>query len=426
MDRPYTNSHENSFGNIPDNWELVPIGDIGEVITGRTPSTKVNSYYGGPYKLISPANLSKNVYVDSAHRWITEDGLEATRVLPKDTVLVSCIGYIGKTGLTKDERSATNQQINAIICNRQFDPHFVLFQLRHLQDYLEKFARVTTVPILNKTNFESIKIPIPPLPEQRAIAQVLSTVRKAIDATEQVIAAASELKRSMMKHLFSYGPVSVDEAEKVLLKETEIGDVPEEWEISKIDDVCSVNAKNRDPSSDQPEKEFVYIDISSIESETGRILSPSVILGKEAPSRARRVVHTDDVILSTVRPYLKSFAIIPDEYDSQICSTGFAVLTNEKLASAKYIYYVSFSSIVGKQFRKRMKGANYPAINIGDVKETKIPIPSKQEQETIGNNLSLIDKKINVEIQRKTALEFLFNGLLQNLMTGNMRVDSGS
>ena len=422
MDRIYTNSQGNSFVDIPENWRLVPIGDIGEVITGRTPSTKVKSYYGGPYKLISPANLSKNIYVDSAHRWITEDGLEASRVLPKDTVLVSCIGYIGKTCLTKDEKSATNQQINAIICDRQFDPHFVLFQLRHLKNYLEKFARVTTVPILNKTNFESIKIPIPPIPEQRAIAHVLTTVRQAIEATERVIAAAKELKRSMMKHLFTYGPVPVDQTDQVVLKETEIGEFPEEWNITKIEDVCRINVINRDPSTELPEEYFVYIDISSIESETGRIVSPSLILGKNAPSRARRVVHTEDVILSTVRPYLKAFAIIPQDYDNQICSTGFAVLTNKEVVTPEYIYYICLSDVVGQQFRKMMKGASYPAINIGDVKKTKIPILSIGDQSEISEILSTIDNKIFVESQRISALESLFNSLLHHLMTGKVRV----
>ncbi|MBK8903121.1 MAG: restriction endonuclease subunit S [Anaerolineaceae bacterium] len=170
---------ETEFGTIPSTWEVVSIGSIGKVVTGSTPSTKKSEYYGGPYKLISPSDLDNGKYVSTAHNWLTKAGLKVARILPKDSVLVGCIGNVGKLGMTSDEKSATNQQINAIVCSSHVDADFIFYLLYHSRDRLNKYARKTTVPILNKTNFEKITVPLPRLKEQKQIASVLNTLQEA-------------------------------------------------------------------------------------------------------------------------------------------------------------------------------------------------------------------------------------------------------
>src|SRR5678815_655033 len=165
-------------------WQRCSIRQIGEVVTGRTPSTQRTDFYGGDYNFVSPADLDGNKYVVSAHRRLTEAGFKQCRGLPKDAVLVGCIGNVGKLGMLSDDHTATNQQINAIICNAENDPHFIYYRLYKDRDRLENVAVKTTVPILNKTNFENFEIDIPPLSEQRKIAAVLGLVQRAIEQQE--------------------------------------------------------------------------------------------------------------------------------------------------------------------------------------------------------------------------------------------------
>ena len=196
---------QTDIGQIPQDWKVHFIDDIGEVVTGTTPKTSNKAYYGNQYKLISPVDLNLGKYVTTAHRMLSKEGLKQCKILPKNSILVGCIGNVGKIGMTLDVESATNQQINAIICNKQADPHFIFYCLFSLQKRLQLEASQTTIPILNKTNFEKFKIPLPPLEEQKKIAGVLSQIQQAVEMQDKLIKSTTELKKSTMKHLFTYG-----------------------------------------------------------------------------------------------------------------------------------------------------------------------------------------------------------------------------
>lgn len=182
-------------------------------------------------------------------------------------------------------------------------------------------------------------------------------------------------------------------------------ELPEGWKWVKLAEVARINKEERDPRK-EPDKEFIYIDISSVEGGTGHILRVKKILGKKAPSRARRVIHTDDVIMSTVRPYLKSFTIIPKEFDDQICSTGFAVLSCQEWIIPKYLFYVLFSDIVIHQCNEMMIGAHYPALRFDQVAQIMIPLPPIEEQKRIVSRLEqLVSRAEEAKRLRRMAKE---------------------
>lgn len=177
------------------------------------------------------------------------------------------------------------------------------------------------------------------------------------------------------------GDVSLDrflDAERSEINHPEIEsfqlpDLPKGWIWRSLEEVVHINKESRNPSVANPSQQFIYIDISSIEGGTGRIKEIKKMIGRDAPSRARRVVHTNDVLMSTVRPYLKSFAVVPKDYENQICSTGFAVLTCKEEILPKYLLYSLFLDVVINQCNSLMKGAHYPAINAKQVKKIMIP-----------------------------------------------------
>ena len=194
---------ETEIGPLPKEWRVVRLGEVGKVITGRTPSTARPEYWNGHIPFITPVDLN-GMPIQVAQRSITEDGLKKAKPLPKGAVLVSCIGYIGKVGVVDSEIAATNQQINAVIVDSsKISNWFLAYAVMRESNLLESRARKTTVPILHKTNFERIPILLPPLDEQREIARMLQAVDAKIAAEQARRAALEELFKSLLHELMS-------------------------------------------------------------------------------------------------------------------------------------------------------------------------------------------------------------------------------
>jgi len=293
-----------------------------------------------------------------------------------------------------------------------------LIHLIHSNEFIDH-AKATTNGVQHpRTSWNSLKqfkFLLPPLPEQRKIAHVLSTVRKAIEQQDKLIRATTELKKAIMQKLFTEGTRGEPQ------RETEIGLAPVSWEVVRIKKYI-LKTKNRDPRK-EPEKDFVYVDVSSVSNEFFRIENTLKICGKEAPSRARKIIQDGDVIFATVRPTLKRIAKISQEYHNQICSTGYCVLKPDpdKL-SQEYLYQYLQTEFFIERIEKLQRGASYPAVRDTDVKSIYIPLPILSEQKEIGKTLNILDLKNDVLINKKQTLTDLFKTLLHELMTGQRRV----
>jgi type I restriction enzyme S subunit len=272
-------------------------------------------------------------------------------------------------------------------------------------------------PALNRSQVENLKIPLPPLPEQAKIAEILSTVDQAIEKVDEAIGKTLRVKKGLMQELLTKG---IGHKE---FKETEIGRVPKEWEVTQLKDAVEINRNSVDPAREFPNDKFLYIDIDSVENGTGVITKAKEILGKNAPSRARRVIHYNDVLMSTVRPYLKAFAIVPKTFHRQLCSTGFAVLTCGEIIDSPFLLYALFTGPVIDQCNRMMVGGQYPALNSSQVEKIKIPLPPIQEQQKISEILSAMDERMELLRRRKERLEKIKKGLMNNLLTGKWRVN---
>jgi len=156
---------------------------------------------------------------------------------------------------------------------------------------------------------------------------------------------------------------------------------------------------------DSPTKEFSYVDIASVDNATKSIISTKRILGADAPSRARKVIRKGDVIVSTVRPNLNAVAVVPNSLDKQICSTGFAVLRPSAKMINGYLFAFARSPAFVDYLVGKTSGANYPAVNEGEVKDMPIALPPLAEQERIVKLLDEADalRKLRNQADRRTV-----------------------
>lgn len=192
------------------------------------------------------------------------------------------------------------------------------------------------------------------------------------------------------------------------------------WEIKKLGEVLE-KTETVDPTK-QPDKTFIYLDVSSVNKDTKQIELPTTLLGADAPSRARKLVKTNDIIFATVRPTHCRVAVITPEYDNQVCSTGYFVIRPKEEIISNYIFYFILTCEFMKKMELLQKGANYPAVTDSEVKNITISYPkSLSEQERIvsilGKAFSAIDQaKQNAEKNLKNAKE-LFDSYLNGIFT---------
>lgn len=403
------------------NWQLKRIGDIGEVVTGRTPSTKQKNFYGGDYKLISPADLDNEKYVRTAHKRLTRLGFEQCRALPKSTVLVGCIGNVGKLGMVGDNRSATNQQINALICNSDNDPDFVYYCFHANNERLKRAAVKTTVPILNKTNFENFDINVPSLPEQKKIAHILSTVQRAIEAQERIVQTTTELKKALMHKLFTEGTRGEPQ------KQTEIGPIPESWEVVRLEKLFA-----REPQNGlyKPKKEYgtgtqiLRIDDFSNDGDVVTTARNRVILSVDEIRTYG--LEAGDIVVNRVNSlsHLGKTALIGSADESMVFESNMMRFSvNEAMVRKEYVFKFLNSLLAKRQIIGSAKRAvAQSSISQGDVKAMQIPKPSLVEQSEIAEALGTIELKTATAVSKKGVLQDLFRTLLHELMTAKTRI----
>lgn len=200
-------------------------------------------------------------------------------------------------------------------------------------------------------------------------------------------------------------------------KMTELGEIPQDWEVKPVREVAEVNPERLGSRTD---KNLIinYIDIESVN--TGKIANVKELTFGEAPSRARRKVRQDDVIISTVRPYLKAFTLIKNSTENLVCSKGFAVLRAKNNSLPQYIYQCTLSNSFLNQLSNKMVGSNYPAVNSSDVKETLMPVPPLSEQKKIADILYTFDIQMEQTDALIDKLNLLKKGLMQRLLTNGI------
>lgn len=223
------------------------------------------------------------------------------------------------------------------------------------------------------------EIPIPPLSEQRRIVEIIEQADHLRKMRQEANKRAERILSALFIKMFG-DPATNPKGGPV---------VP----ISEI-----VVAPERKNPGQYPDKPFKYIDIAGVNGHTGVITEVKSLVGAEAPSRARQVVVENDVIVSTVRPYLRATAIVPKEYNNQICSTGFCVLRARAGIGFGFLYALTRLQWFTDQLNSRARGASYPAVSDQDILSLRVPVPNdenimKKFDLCLLDILSLNDKK---------------------------------
>ena len=263
---------------VPGGWHRSTLDQLGRIVTGKTPPSKIQGSFGGDIPFVTPTDLDGRRVIVSTGRSLTRRGIEAVynSRIPARSVMVSCIGSdMGKTAIAARE-CVTNQQINSIVVDSTDEPLFVYYNLSNRKAEIRASAGGSAQPILNKSGFGQFDILLPPLPEQRAIAHILGTLDDKIELNRRMNQTLEEMARALFKSWFvDFDPVRakatlkhhaatlpqrgsdwtverarayldrIDPSIAALFPDSfvgsELGPIPAGWEVARLAEMIEVN-----------------------------------------------------------------------------------------------------------------------------------------------------------------------------------------
>lgn len=338
--------------------------------------------------------MGKTAYFSLAGEYVLSNHMTFLRVLDKNGIdsywLAKEFQYFWKTGVFRS------------LCRR------------HVNQASVSLERLKGITLL-----------LPPLPEQRAIAHVLRTVQQAKESTERVIAATPELKKSLMRHLFTYGPVPVEQADKVPLKETEIGLAPERWEVGQLGKWAELITKGS--SSNWQGFEYCNEGVVFVRSQNvgwGRLeLAEIAYLPQDFNKREKRsIIQKNDLLINIVGASIGRAALATEFVEGGNLNQAIALVRLRQGCEASFFMNFLFTDAGQFQLHRQKKEIARANLSLQDIGHILVPFPSLSEQREITHIIQAVDRKIATEENRQRALDTLFKTLLQHLMTGKVRV----
>ena len=345
---------------------------------------------------------------------------------PGDILFAKLRPYLDKAAIAESE-GICSTDILVLTPGEHIDNWYFAFLAHH--PFVLNHAISTTTGVNHpRTSWRALSvglIPLPPIPEQRAIAHVLRTVQRAKEATERVIAALKELKKSLMKHLFTYGPVPLDQADQVPLKETEIGPVPEHWEVVRLGEVANVKGGKRLPKGHKfSEKPTPYPYIRVVDFRNGTINKANLkfLTPEDYQLLKRYTISSKDVYIS-IAGTIGLVGVVPPDLDgANLTENAAKIVLNDKRLDQLFLVYALSSERGQEQIHQRAAKTSQPKLALTRIRQIPIPLPPILEHREIARILMTVDRKIEAEENRKRALEGLFKSLLHHLMTAKVRM----
>lgn len=389
-------------------WQKITLADICDILPGYTFPESLQGKQYGQYPFCKVSDISKAVseeggLLHKALNYVDYDDLSILRAkpLPIGTTVFAKIGEalrLNRRAITTVECLIDNNAVGIKAKPKESIDYFlyILSQLIDLSEYCGG-----AVPAVSKTVLESIAVVIPNLEEQQRISDCLSSLDERIAAETSKLDRLKEHKKGLLKRLFPE-----EGKTKPTLRFPEFRNVGE-WKWKKLKDVCKIN-----PSSETLPQIFIYIDLESVSS--GKLLYKKLILLKDAPSRAQRLIKNGDILFQMVRPYQRNNLYCNfDDNKNYVASTGYALLRT--LENSMFLYHEIHCDNFVDRVISKCTGSNYPAINSSHLSELVISTTILQEQQRIAECLSSLDELITAQAKKIDLLKDHKKGLMQQL-----------
>lgn len=406
---------------VPEGWEIHNIGSLATVTSGGTPNRKEAAFWNGTIPWVTTAEVHSNQILDTREK-ITEEGLKGSsaKVFPKGTILMAMYGQ-GKTRGQVAQLgidASTNQACAAILLKEAADSDFLFQNLQSRYLHIRALSNSGGQDNLSAKLVKSIKVQLPPLPEQKKIAKVLSTWDEAIVTTEQLLANSQQQKKALMQQLLTGKKRFPGLAKSDDFQKTRYGPVPADWDFIQIGKVAKQCSERNSESTDLP--------VLSCSKHDGFVDSLKYF---------KKKVYSDDT--SNYRVVRRNCFGFPSNhieegsigfqnvYDAGIVSPIYTVFeANPKRVDNIYLYKLLKTEHYRQIFAASTNASvdRRGSLRWKEFSKIRVPLPSLEEQQKISELLQTADAEIATLQQKLDRLKEEKKALMQQLLTGKRRV----
>lgn len=397
------------------------IDEIGEVVGGGTPSTKIEDYYNGDISWITPKDLSgyNKMYISKGARNITELGLSksSAKLLPKDSVLLTSRAPIGYVALAGKEL-CTNQGFKSIVCNREYIlPGYLYYYLKKSKDLLESIATGSTFKEVSGKAVKNFQIKIPDVKSQRIILEILSNIDKKIENNTEIICNLEQISQTLFKRWFIDFEFPNEEGQPYKssggkMVESELGEIPEGWEIKKLGTIVSNKREKY-----KKEEKLPYVPINELPMK--KMLFYNFLPAEQAKSSLIKF-NKNDILIGNMRVYFHRVCLAPFEGVTRTTTFVLKPLTS---LFRNYILLNLFTEKFVDFANQTSKGTTIPyAVWENGCENFKVIFPNDESilkkfndvvDETILKSLLLLEEIDKLEQLRDTLLPKLLSGEIE-------------
>ena len=398
-------------------WKEVTLSELGTIVGGATPSTKITSFYDGNIPWLTPKDLSvkDNKYIFRGERNITEEGFKSCscKMLPKGSILFSSRAPIGYVAIAANDM-CTNQGFKSVIPNDETDSEFLYYLLKYNKNNIASQGSGTTFAEVSGKTMKEIEVVVPKeKDDQRRIASILSSLDRKIELNNKINADLEEMAQAIFKNWF----VDFEPFKDGKFVDSELGMIPEGWKIGTLTDVIKLM-----PGGTPKTSEPLYWDNGTIP-----FFSPKDVNGVYCFTTEKHITETGlNKCSSNLYPKDTIFITCRGTV-GKVCLTACDMAMNQSNYAIKAIdgysqCYVFFlvKSVV-ERLIKKSNGAVFSAITSKDFDE-EILIPSQKAVEDFTNVIDGFFRRIFTIGTENSRLSLLRDTLLPRLMSGEIEV----
>lgn len=412
---------ETEIGLVPEEWKTVKLGDVAEISSGGS-APQGDNYFNGKNPFIRVQHIDREG--DRVIKWdlITDDAVKKykLKIYPKGAIVFPKSGasiYLEKRAMLPIDAYIVSHLCAVISNDKNVNQKFLFYELRSIELSKDK---ADGYPTLNLSEVKNVKVIIPSLSEQQKIAFVLSKIQQAIEQQDKIIETTRELKKSLMNKLFTEGLHGEDQ------KKTEIGLMPKSWRVVKLGEFKELITKGSSPRW----QGFNYCDRGIIFVRSQNVGFGELLLNDIAylpikfnEKEKRSIIKANDILINLVGASIGRAAVATSNIEGGNLNQAVAIVRlKPSYFVPQFLVYYLLTDNGQRQIHLNKKEIARANISLQDVNNFIVPKPEGSEQVEIVNFLLSLDEKLSQADARKQVLQALFRTMLNQLMTGRIRV----